>query len=233
MSDKLKGLFGGGSAEPEEDVKKSLADFSQRFVDANGDGIPDDEVRQNFNTVLKTASPETLERATKAAIQNLPEAQRSELAQMLKDRQAGQNLVDIQRTGGTAPGSSAGGGDGDGAGLDDILGGLLGGGAAGGGGLGDILGGLLGGGSASQSGGGGGLGDILGGLLGGGSASQSGGGGGLGDILGGLLGGDTSNNKAADTGGGGGGLGDIISGPLGKMIMGGIAAYATKEMLGK
>jgi hypothetical protein len=217
MSDKLKGLFGGGSADnDEEDVKKSLSDFSQRFVDANGDGIPDDEVRHNFETVVKRASPDTLQRATASAIQNLPPAQRSELEQMLRDRQQGKNLVDIQRTGESTATTAGGGAADSGGGLDDLLGGLLGGGAAGGGGLGDILGGLLGGGGGSTQ-----------------SQPQSGGG--LGDILGGLLGGSdtTPNNQATQQGDSGGGLGDILSGPLGKMIMGGIAAFAAKEMLGK
>jgi hypothetical protein len=219
MSDKLKGLFGGGSADhDDEDVKKSLSDFSRRFVDANGDGIPDDEVRSNFETVVKRASPETLQRATASAIQNLPPAQRSELDQMLKDRQQGKNLVDIQRTGESNATTAGGGGAAGGGGLDDLLGGLLGGGgAAGGGGIGDILGGLLGGGG------------------GGGSNQPQSGGGGLGDILGGLLGGgdDQSNNQATQKPADGGGIGDLLSGPLGKMIMGGIAAFAAKEMLGK
>lgn len=215
MADKLKGLFGGGSDQP-DDVKKSLADFSQKFVDTNGDGIPDDEVRANFQTVLKTATPEQIQHATAQTIEHLPEAQRNELAQLLKDRQSGQNLVDIQRTGETVPTTAVSGGGDDGGGLDDLLGGLLGGsGGSGGGGLADILGGLLGGSAPSSSGSssGGGLDDLLGGLLGGGDSPS------------------TSTN--AQQGQGGGGLADLINGPLGKMIMGSIAAYATKEMLGK
>ena len=218
---KLKGLFGGGSADDDDDVKKSLADFSQRFVDTNGDGIPDDEVRSNFETVVRKAPPETLQRATASAIQTRPPAQRNELDQMLKDRQQGKNLVDIQRTGESGPASAGSGGASGGGGLDDLLGGLLGGGgAAGGGGIGDILGGLLGGGG------------------GGGSTQSQQGGGGIGDILGGLLGGGdndrpTPNPQATQQQGGGGGIGDLIRGPLGTMIMGGIAAFAAKEMLGK
>ena len=55
-------------------------------------------------------------------------------------------------------------------------------------------------------------------LFGGGSGRGGGGGGGLGDALGGLLG-----------GGGGGGF---PGGTLGKVALGGIAAFAMKEMLG-
>lgn len=70
------------------------------------------------------------------------------------------------------------------------------------------------------SGGGGGLGGMLGGLLGGGGGNSGGGGG-----LGGLMGGGSGGNS----GGGGGGL---MGGTLGKVAMGGIAAYAMKEILG-
>ena len=208
MSDKLKGLWGGGSGDAEKDPKKSLSDFSKRFADADGDGIPDDEVRANFNTAIQVASPEQVQRAAVKTIENLPAAKRDELAKMLQDRQAGRNMVDIQRTGETTTASSTSGTS-----------------QSGGGGLDDILGGLLGG---SSDGGGGGLGGILGGLLGGSSSSS---GGGLDDILGGLLGGSTpsSDTNVADSSSGGG-LGDLISGPLGKMIMGGIAAYVAKEI---
>ena len=65
-------------------------------------------------------------------------------------------------------------------------------------------------------GGGGGLGGMLGGLMGGGGSSGGGGG------LGGLMGGGSS-------GGGGGGM---LGGTLGKVAMGGIAAYAMKELMG-
>lgn len=59
----------------------------------------------------------------------------------------------------------------------------------------------------------------LAGLLGGGG----GGGGGIGDALGGLLGGGS---------GGSGGGGGFPGGTMGKMAMGGIAAYAMKELMG-
>lgn len=79
-----------------------------------------------------------------------------------------------------AGGSRAPGGAG-GAGLEDVLGGILGGAGQGGGGLGDVLGGILGGGGSA---GGGSLEDVLGGILGGGQGSRSSGGGaGLGGLV--------------------------------------------------
>ena len=103
-------------------------------------------------------------------------------------------------------------------------GGRSGGGS--GGGIDDLLGGLLGGGGAA---GGGGLGGMLGGLLGGG-----GGGGGLGDLMGGGSSRDRGRSRA--TAGGDdmfGGLGDLMGSPVGKAVLGGIAAFAMKEMMGR
>jgi hypothetical protein len=87
---------------------------------------------------------------------------------------------------------------------------------------------------AGGSQGGGGLDDILGGLLGGGATA--GGGGRIGNILGSLLGGGgapSTNTGAVEGGGGGGGggIGDILGSSVGKAVMGGIAAYAMKEIL--
>lgn len=65
-------------------------------------------------------------------------------------------------------------------------------------------------------GGGGGIGGALGGLLGGGGS-----GGGLGGLLGG------GGNSGGGSGGGG-----FPGGTLGKVALGGIAAYAMKEMMG-
>lgn len=66
----------------------------------------------------------------------------------------------------------------------------------------------------------------LAGLFGGGG--DSGGGGGIGGMIGGLLGG--GNDGGSSRGGGGGG--GFPGGTLGKVAMGGIAAYAMKELLG-
>ena len=89
------------------------------------------------------------------------------------------------------------------------------------------------------------LGGLLGGLLGGGAApapaprgqtnqaSDP-----FGDLLGGLLGGgsempDQTPDPRRQPQDGGGGMGDILSNPLGKAVLGGIAAYAMKEMMDK
>ncbi len=86
-------------------------------------------------------------------------------------------------------------------------------------------------GDRTTGGGGTGVDDILGGLLGGG-------GGGLGNILGGLLGGGNEHARSqtgTQSGGGGGsmfgGLGDLLGATAGKALIGGIAAFAMKEIL--
>jgi len=68
-----------------------------------------------------------------------------------------------------------------------------------------------------------------------GGGGDSGGGGGIGGMIGGLLGGGGSNAAGGLMGGGnsgGGGGGGLLGGTLGKVAMGGIAAYAMKEILG-
>lgn len=227
MTDKIKGLFGGGEKDDDKDDSKAKArDFINRFSQGDpSEGYTKEEAAQHLETTLKKASPDQIQRATKKAVENLNPDQRAQFAEMLKKRQAGEGMVQINRTGESAspqPGAAAqpgGGGDG---GLDDILGGLLGGGAGGGGGLGGLLGGLLGGGAAS-GGSGGGLGDILGGLLGGGGDDKKA------DASAGFTQGDSS-------GGGGsvlGGLGDLLDSPIGKTVLAGVAAFAAKEMLDK
>ncbi|CAN5746350.1 hypothetical protein BH24CHL4_BH24CHL4_14350 [soil metagenome] len=219
MENAFKSIIGGG-----DDTQKAKArDFVDRVT--TGDplsGFDDDEVRESAS-VLKQLSPEQRERALQHSVQNvqsnIKESDRSSLNDMLKQRQSGEGMVDITRSGeNVEPGAAQSGGGGGG--LDDLLGGLLGGGGGGG-----------------QSGGGGGLGGILGGLLGGGGGdSQSRGGGGLDDVLGGLLGGGGGSQTGtveqpsdADSGF----LGEILSGPMGKAIIAGAAAYAMKEILDK
>jgi hypothetical protein len=226
VTDKLKGLFGGGEKNDDTDEQKAKArDFINRFSQGDpSEGYSKEEAAQHLQTALQKASPETIQRATRQAVENLNPDQRAQFAEMLKQRQAGQGMVQINRTsdgGGTQTGAASGG---DGGGLDDILGGLLGGGGAAGGGLGGILGGLLGGASGGSSGGGGGgLGNILGGLLGGGGDQKA----------------DSSPGFAqADASGGGGdsllgGLGDLLDSPIGKTVLAGVAAFAAKEMLDK
>jgi len=224
----------------DEGAKAKARDFADRVT--TGDplsGFSDDEVRESAS-ILQQLSPEQRQRAMAASVENvktnMSDSDRSSLNDMLKQRQAGEGMVDITRSGENVQPGTTGGGEAT-ASIDDLLGGLLGGGA-GGAGLDDLLGGLLGGGDSGKSGGGG-LGDILGGLLGGGDdsgRSRSGGGGGLGDILGGLLGGGKGGQSGAiehPSGGGGlgGALGDIMSGPMGKAIIAGAAAFAMKEFL--
>lgn len=212
-------MFGGGSStDGDNKADDGHNDFVKRYTTGDpNEGYSEDEARQQFQKVLKTASPDQIQMAFKKTVENLPENQRAELGQMMKDRQQGKNLVQIQHSGdsSTATTSQASGG------LDDVLGGLLGGS---GGGLGDILGGLMGG-SSGGSGGGGGLGDILGGLLGG---SDSG------DAKATAQSGATATPSAGGSSGGGMGdlLGGLLSGPQGKAIMGGIAAFAMQAMQG-
>lgn len=85
-------------------------------------------------------------------------------------------------------------------------------------------------------GGGGGLDDILGSLMGGGGAGGAGGLGGLDDLFGSVLGGGAASRTTQATAGGGGGgldIGDLLGSPVGKAVLGGIAAFAMKEVLDK
>jgi hypothetical protein len=217
MVDQLKGLFGGGSNDDDNDSEKAtkLKDFAARYKDGDpNDGYDEDEAKEQLQQVLRKASPEQLQAAARKTFENLPESQRSELAQMIEARKKGEGLVNIQRTGDSAVSTNAAATSSDDNPLGDLFGSLLGGGG-GGGDLGGLLGGLLGGGSGGSSGGGGG---------------------GLGGLLGGLLGGDsksTSGDSNATASGGGGLddlLGSILSGPQGKAILGGIAAFAADAM---
>lgn len=199
--DSLKGLFGGeGNGDDDKEIlpgesKARARDFVSRYMTGDpAEGYDADEARDQFRRVMKTASPEQIQRATRQAVDNLPEDKRADFARMLQQRQAGQGMVDIQRTGETGaaqPGAQGGTPD-----LGGLLGGLLGGGAAGG---------------------------AMGGLD---------------DILGGFMGGDKGDKPGATEGGAGmdgmlGGLGDLINSPMGKVILGGVAAFAMKEMIDK
>jgi hypothetical protein len=201
----LKGLFGGGEdSSASQEQRAKAQDFVQRYMQGDpSEGYSQEEAVQALQAAAKHASPEQIQRATNEAINHLNPDQRKQFDEMLKQRQAGQGFVPIERAG------DAGSASGSGGGLDDVLGGLLGG-NGGGGGLG------------------GGLGAILGGLLGGSSGSQSSGGG-LGDILSGMTGGQSSTQSGFQQQGGG--LGDIMSSPVGKAVIGGIAAFAMKELM--
>ncbi len=245
------------SIKDDPGAQAKAKDFTARVtVGDPTQGYDDDELKVMAAAVLPALSEDQLKAAMGASLQNInsnmSESNRAGLQEMLQQRQQGQGMVDITRSGeNVAPataGASAGGGLDDllgglmggssGGGLDDLLGGLLGGmsggGGSGGSGLDDLLGGLLGGGGQQQ--GGGGLGSILGGLLGGGGGQQ--GGGGLGDMLGGLLGGQKA--ASPDAGVADGGQGADVSGmietfmksPLGKTVLAGAVAYGAKEILG-
>ncbi|MFL5760758.1 MAG: hypothetical protein ACJ789_13605 [Thermomicrobiales bacterium] len=180
----LKGLFGGGEDLGSQPQRAKAQDFVQRYMQGDpSEGYSHEEAVSALQTAAQHATPEQLQRATDQAVNHLNPDQRKQLNEMVKQRQAGQGFVPIERAGDT----SAGGGGGTS-------------------GLGDILGSIAGGG-----GGGGDLGSILGGLLGGQATTQSG--------------------YQQPQSGGNGGLGDVVSSPVGKAVIGGIAAFAMKEIL--
>lgn len=256
MSDKIKGLFGGGEAEDTSQVddrearraarraeRKRLReltadehDFVNRYTSGNRtEGFSTEEAVSYLQRVRGEVPPEVLQRAAVATVQNLPADQRKQFAEMLERRQRGTGMVTIERSG-QAREAQGRGGD-AGGGNDDLLGGLLGslfgGGMAQpapqptpqpapqGGGMDDMLGGLLGS------------------LLGGGAAptSQTQASDPFGDLFGSLLGGGQPapapqhQSPQAHQEQAGGGIGDILGSPLGKAVLGGIAAYAMKEMM--
>ena len=263
MSDKLKGLFGGGeAAEPdhasgaghaddrearraerraERQKQRDLTDDEHDFVNrytagSPSEGFSTEEAVNYLQRVRGEVPPEVMQRAAVSAVQNLPADQRKQFAEMLERRQQGSGMVTIERTGQAGAAQGRGGGDAGGD-MNDVLGGLFGS--------------LMGGGMAQsapqptpQSGPqGGGMDDMLGGLLGsllGGGAApapQSQANDPFGDILGGLLGGAPQpapqhQTPQAQQQPAGGGIGDILGSPWGKAVLGGIAAYAMKEMMG-
>lgn len=270
MADKLKGLFGGGEGHQAHEAHEApqtqperhrggggggrrrqqrlagideaqAQDFIQRYTTGRPEeGFEPDEAVAYLRQMHGEVPPEVMRRAAVATVQNLPDDQRKQFAEMLQRRQQGTGMVTIERTGEARETQGRGGAQAGGdIGMDDMLGGLFGSLLGGGmaqpapqtqqapGGMDDMLGGLLGS------------------LLGGGAAPQGGGasaGDPFGDLLGGLLGGSEPPQQQrqiprqqpqiqpqADAGGG---IGDILSSPLGKAVLGGIAAYAMKEMMG-
>ena len=256
MSDKLKGLFGGGEAgdtghaddrdarraerraerQKQRDLTDDENDFVNRYTTGHpSEGFSSEEAVNYLQRVRSEVPPEVLQRAAVATVQNLPADQRKQFAEMLERRQQGTGMVTIERSGQAGAAQGRGGGD-TGGGMDDVLGGLFGS--------------LMGGGMAQpapqpaprQAPQGGGMDDMLGGLLGsllGGGAApapQSQGGDPFGDLFGGLLGGSApqptpqrQTPQAQQPAGGG--IGDILGSPLGKAVLGGIAAFAMKEMM--
>jgi hypothetical protein len=254
MSDQLKGLFGGGEAgdtghaddrdarrterraerQKLRDLTDDEHDFVNRYTTGNpSEGFSSEEAVNYLQRVRSEVPPEVLQRAAVASVQNLPADQRKQFAEMLERRQQGTGMVTIERSGQAGAAQGRGGGD-AGGGMDDVLGGLFGS--------------LMGGGTAQpapqqvpQSGGQGDdmLGGLLGSLFGGGApASQTQGGDPFGDLFGGLLGGGAPEPtpqrqmpQAQQQQPAGGGIGDVLGSPLGKAVLGGIAAFAMKEMM--
>lgn len=258
---KAQGIEGGGGGRrrrrqltPEEQAHAE--DFINRYTTGHpSEGFTSEEAVNYLRQMHGEVPPEVMQRAAVATVNNLPPDQRKEFAEMLQRRQSGAGMVTIERTGQAHDAASRGGGGGGGAapGMDDLFGSLLGGllGAQpdaqhpqprqmpqpqpqAGGGMDDMLGGLLG--------------TLLGGGMaqpapqgGAGQASDP-----FGDILGSLLGGAPEPEPAprqrqapqaqpqprsqAEEGGG---IGDILGSPLGKAVLGGIAAFAMKEMMDK
>ena len=234
---------GGGRRRrrsPEEVAQAE--DFINRYTTGNpAEGFSSEEAVNYLRQVRSEAPPEVMQRAAVETVRNLPDDQRKAFAEMLQRRQAGSGMVTIERTGEARAAEGRGGGQ-AGGGMDDMLGGLFGG--------------LFGGGMAQpepypqprqtpQGQGGFGaddmLGGLLGGLLGGGMAQQQPRGSSqpdnnpFDDLFGGLFGGgDDEPDAAAATaasGQQGGGVDEILSSPLGKAVLGGIAAFAMKEMM--
>lgn len=263
MSDKLKGLFGGGEAgdtghsdddrearraerraerQKHRDLTDDEHDFVNRYTTGHpSEGFSTEEAVNYLQRVHNEVPPEVLQRAAVTTVQNLPADQRKQFAEMLERRQQGTGMVTIERSGQAAAAQGRGGGD-AGGGMDDVLGGLFGS--------------LMGGGMAQPAPqqvpqGGGAMDDMLGGLLGsllGGGASptpQPQASDPFGDLFGSLLGGGAQQpapqrqtpqaqqrQAPQEQQPAGGGIGDILGSPLGKAVLGGIAAYAMKEMMG-
>ena len=222
------------SPEDRDHLTAQANDFVQRYTTGGpAEGYTGEEALKNFLAVSEYASPEQLQRATQQAVANLPSDQRAAFGKMLEERQQGTGLVDIQRSGQTSQGAggAAAGGAAGGDLFGSILGGLLGapaggGGAApqGGGALGDILGQMMGA-PSTHGQQGGDLTDILGSLMG--TPTQQPQAGGLGDILGQMMGGAQAQQAPQPEAKGGG----LMDNPMTKMVLGGIAAYAMKEIL--
>src|SRR5215218_922951 len=227
---------------PEEDAQAK--DFINRYTTGHpSEGFSSDEAVNYLRQVRNEAPPEVMQRAAVETVRNLPEDQRKAFAEMLQRRQAGSGMVTIERTGQAhaaegRDGAQAGGG------MDDMLGGLFGG--------------LFGGGGMTQpepypqprqtpqtqgQGGFGAddmLGGLLGGLLGGGMAqpprgSRQSDNNPFDDLFGGLFGGGDDDQapqrRQQPQAQQGGGVDEILSSPLGKAVLGGIAAFAMKEMM--
>lgn len=218
-------------------------DFINRYTTGNpSEGFSSEEAINYLRQVRNEAPPEVMQRAAVETVRNLPDDQRKAFAEMLQRRQAGSGMVTIERTGQAYAAQGRGESQANG-GMDDVLGGLFGG--------------LFGGGTTQpdpypqprqtpQSQGQGGfgpddmLGGLLGGLLGGGTTQPQPRGSSqpdnnpFDDLFGGLFGGGDDQavpQQRQQPQAQGGGVDEILSSPLGKAVLGGIAAFAMKEMM--
>src|SRR5688500_10787461 len=87
MEKSLSGLFGSG---PEADAKTARArDFVKRYSEGPPDqGYTSDEAVGQLNELLGHANSEQVARATKSALNNLPENQRKEFGDFVNQLQA-------------------------------------------------------------------------------------------------------------------------------------------------
>jgi hypothetical protein len=235
------GRSGGGRRRRRRSPEQmaQAQDFINRYTTGHpAEGFSSEEAVGYLRELRGEVPPEVLQRAAVETVRNLPDDQRREFAEMLARRQAGTGMVTIERTGEAR--ETEGRPAAQGGGMDDLLGGLFGG--------------LLGGGmeqpqpqprQTPQSQGGFGaddmLGGLLGGLLGGGMAQPPTRSRGssvpdtnpFDDLLGGLFGGgdEAPPARQAPEPQQRGGIDEILSSPLGKAVLGGIAAFAMKEMM--
>jgi hypothetical protein len=217
-------------------------DFINRYTTGNpSEGFSSEEAVNYLREVRAEAPPEVMQRAAVETVRNLPDDQRKAFAEMLQRRQAGSGMVTIERTGEARAAEGRGGAQ-AGGGMDDMLGGLFGG--------------LFGGGMTQpepypqprrtpQAQGQGGfgaddmLGGLLGGLLGGGMTQQPRGSSQpdnnpFDDLFGGMFGGGDDEavpQQRQQPQAQRGGVDELLSSPLGKAVLGGIAAFAMKEMM--
>src|SRR5918993_449406 len=216
-------------------------DFINRYTTGHpSEGFSSEEAVNYLRQVRNEAPPEVMQRAAVETVRNLPEDQRRAFAEMLQRRQAGSGMVTIERTG-EARTPEGRGGSPAGGGMDDMLGGLFGG--------------LFGGGTTqpdpypqprqtpSGQGGFGAddmLGGLLGGLLGGGMRQQQPRGSSqpdnnpFDDLFGGVFGGGDDQpapRQRQQPQAQSGGVDELPSTPPGKAVLGGIAAFAMKEMM--
>lgn len=244
-----RGGRGGGRGgrkrrrNPEEVARAE--DFINRYTTGSpSEGFSSEEAVGYLKQLRGEAPPEVMQRAAVETVRNLPDDQRKAFAEMLQRRQAGSGMVTIERTG-EARATEGRGGTAGGPG-DDMLGGLFGSLFGGGGeqpqpppqprqvpqgqggfGADDMLGGLLGG------------------LLGGGMAQPQQQPRGqtvpandnnpFDDLFGGLFGGGDDepapSQQRQQPQAQRGGVDEILSSTLGKAVLGGIAAFAMKEMM--